>query len=292
LFIKYLHVIICLEGGLLKITFGLITDGKNDSRIFQIVESIKALNIEFFEILIVGSSGINLEKVKVIEFTESPSGAWITRKKNLITSAAKYEIIVYLHDYFIFDKDWFKEFSKTDDFDVAMCVIKSPGNVRYRDWTLWPHNGNLMDLFVLGHRCLIPYSISHLKEFMYVSGGFWIADKQFMLKHPLDESIFAGQSEDVEWSMRMRGSAKFLVNSRAIVYSLKDNPRVMRETGAILNAIFWLAQNKYFKSILKIKISPKVMYSFNLSHQWLSRLLKFQFITKLYSRIISVFIKL
>jgi hypothetical protein len=259
----------------LKITFGLITDGKNDARIFQIIESIKALGIEYFEIVVVGNSGIDLPGVKVIEFIESPLGAWITKKKNVLTSVAKYDIIVYSHDYFVFDKDWFKEFSKLDDFDIAMCAIRSPGNVRYRDWSLWPHNGNLMDLLVLGHRCLIPYSIDYLKEFMYVSGGFWVARKQFMLQNPLNESIFAGQSEDVEWSIRIRDTAKYLINDKAIVYSLKENPRVMKNSGIFLKIVFWLAKNKSFKTLLKIRLSPEFLFLCDRLYRRLSRVFRF-----------------
>ena len=224
--------------------------------------------------MIVGNSAIHLEGVRVISFTESPSGAWITKKKNLITSLARYDTIVYSHDYFIFDKSWFIEFSKIDNFDVAMCAIKSPDDARYRDWTLWPHNGNLMDLLVLGHRCLIPYSTNHLKEFMYISGGFWIADRQFMLRNPLNENLFAGQSEDVEWSIRIREHARYLISHKAIVYSLKDNPRVMRDAGAILNGIFWMAQNKHFKAMLKIEISPKFRDLCNLIYNRLSRIFR------------------
>jgi hypothetical protein len=131
-----------------------------------------------------------------------------------------------------------------------------------------------MDLLVLGHRCVIPYSINHLKEFMYVSGSFWVAHKKFMLKNPLNESIFAGQGEDVEWSMRIRDSAKYLVNHRAIVYSLKENPRVMRDTGALLNVIFWLAKNRYFKALLKTKISPKFLHLCDYLYKRFSRLLR------------------
>jgi len=267
----FLKDIVMVEENILKITFGLITDGKNDNRLLQIIKSIQSLEIEFFEILVVGNSKINLEGVRIVNFTESPHGAWITKKKNLITLLAQYDTIVYSHDYFVFDKLWFIEFSNMDNFDVAMCAIKSPDGARYRDWTLWPHNGNLMDLLVIGHRCLMPYSITLLNEFMYISGGFWIADKQFMLSNPLDENLFAGQSEDVEWSMRIRKHARYLISHKAVVYSLKDNPRVMRDSGPMLSGILWMGQNKYFKAMLKIKISPKFLafcnFIFNRVHR-------------------------
>lgn len=276
MFKRLLQDKVVVEEKILKITFGLITDGKNDDRLFQIINSIKSLEIEFFEILVVGNSAINLEGVRVISFAESPIGAWITKKKNLITALASYDIIVYSHDYFIFDKSWFKEFSKIDDFDVAMCAIKSPDDVRYRDWTLWPHNGNLMDLLVLGHRCLIPYSIDYLKEFMYISGSFWIADRKFMLMNPLDENLFAGQGEDVEWSIRIRNHARYLVSHKAIVYSLKENPRVMSDAGMMLKGILWLGKNRYVKELLKIKISPKFIVLCNFVYKRLYRIVRFR----------------
>ena len=78
----------------MNFTFGIITDGKNDSYLNQVIDSIELLKIPEYEIIVVGNSKINRNKTFVIEFDESIKKSWITKKKNLITQNAKYSNIV------------------------------------------------------------------------------------------------------------------------------------------------------------------------------------------------------
>lgn len=255
----------------MNITFGVITDGKNDERLVRVCASIEALKIESYEVIVVGNSRIRARNAKVVPFVESPHGAWITKKKNLITRLAAYPNIVYLHDYFIFDTKWYEVFSTTRNFDVAMCEIVSPENTRYRDWTLWPHNGTLIDLLLAGKHCLIPYSCDYLKEFMYISGSFWIAKRDFMLKNPLDESLFAGDGEDVEWSLRIRENARIVMVQGATINSLKNNNVVMREIGGLLRLILGMARFKQIKRLYKLEVSARWSKKLEKSYNWYRR---------------------
>lgn len=213
----------------MQITFGIITNGK-DEYIEKIVQSILALNIKDFEIIIVGNTKI-IQNVKVIEFDENIKHAWITKKKNLITQHAKYDTIVYSHDYILFDQNFYKEL-QSFDFDVLIPQILNLDGNRFRDWTLFPifveggYGVKKIDYDVnLG--CYLPYDFESdiVNNYIYFSGSFFIAKKHVMEEFPLDESLSWGQSEDVIWSNKVSKKYKFKCNSKVIVRLLKQKNR-------------------------------------------------------------------
>ena len=143
----------------MNFTFGIITDGKNDSYLNQVIDSIELLKIPEYEIIVVGNSKINRNKTFVIEFDESIKKSWITKKKNLITQNAKYSNIVYSHDYIVYESDWYDGYLKYGDkFKICMNKILNSDYSRFRDWVLWPHNNSITDSIVGKNRqCNIPY---------------------------------------------------------------------------------------------------------------------------------------
>ena len=108
----------------MKFTFGIVTGAKVDD---IVLNSIYDLNIPEFEIIIVGGKApIGYLKLTHIPFDESQQQNWITKKKNIITEHAKYDNIVFMHDYLVFNKEWYNGFKKFgNDFDICMNVIKN-----------------------------------------------------------------------------------------------------------------------------------------------------------------------
>ena len=249
----------------IDITFGIITDGTQDKRINQIINSIRDQDIANFEIIIVGNSKLHGNRIVVIPFNENGKKAWITKKKNLVTLNAKYENIVFMHDYFAFDKNWYVNIRKIDcNFDVAMSRLILPSGERYRDWVLWNRNGVLLDYLLQSKNTLIPYSYSHLQDFMYISGGFWIAKKSVMEEFPLDEELYALEGEDVEWSCRVRSRFSFVMCEESIVHLLKINPVVFKPPGFLVLRILRLARFTLIRKILmrKRRELPYNLYDF------------------------------
>jgi hypothetical protein len=209
------------------ITFGIVSSKKSSQFLKVIIESIRNQNIprSNYEILIVGDVELKpSHDCNVIYFDESKKEGWITKKKNLITKEAVYETIVYMHDYIIFSPDWFKSFFKTGfDFDVAMCKIQNYDGSRFRDWCVWVDNSCPFDLFIQRTRQgLLPYHISDLNRYMYISGAFWVAKKKFMQNYPLNEELCWGQAEDVEWSKRFREHNHIALKQDAYISLLKN----------------------------------------------------------------------
>jgi len=223
----------------MNFTFGIITDGSQDDRLVEIGYSIISLNIPKFEIIAVGpfeeySEGeLGGMTIKKIPFDESAKKSWITRKKNIITEQAKYENIVYLHDYIKFEPDWYEGWLKFgDDWDMAMNKIVGQNGERFRDWCYWdnPKYGSARHIqekwtngpmLCQGEARLANYNSTET-NYMYVSGSYFVAKKQFMLDNSLDESLGWGEGEDVEHSLRVRPFWNYKMNQNSTVSLMKE----------------------------------------------------------------------
>ena len=208
----------------MNFTFGIVTGGNNENAINQIIDSIEKQNIPNYEIIIVGSCNISRKNTTLIPFNENIKQGWITKKKNIITDAAQYENIVYLHDYVVFEDGWFQgQLKAGDDFKVRMDKIIDINGDRFRDWCCWIHNPNSPEFNeLIGRDALIPYDMLHLSKYMYFSGTYWVAKKKIMEQFPLDENRSWGESEDIDFSFRYREQNEFSMNPFSTVKLIKD----------------------------------------------------------------------
>ena len=204
------------------ITFGIITYDGHDIYMNKIIDSIRKECYDgHYEILIVGADHLNgiddLIANNVLHFIpydrvlKDNNKAWLSRQKNLITQNAKYDIIVYMHDYIALHHEWMDGIiaynSINPDWDVMMTRINNTDLTRYRDWVIWDdpqYKG-------FPQTALPPYSYNKT-QFMYVSGAYWVAKKYVMIDLPLNEELFQCEGEDVEWSKRMRQKYKYVFN--------------------------------------------------------------------------------
>jgi hypothetical protein len=206
----------------MNFTFGIVTS-QNDvlNTLAPIINSIRNLSIPNYEIIIIGgNNNYQSDNLSIYSFEENPNGGWITKKKNLITKYAKYENIVYLHDYIIFDKDWYINFLNFgNDFKICMNPIINLNGTRFRDWTLWAESAD--EIGIPNPQYLIPYDFKYLSKLMYISGAYWIAKKEVMEEFQLNENLFWGQGEDVEWSKKIREKYNFSINTESIIKLIK-----------------------------------------------------------------------
>jgi len=224
----------------MNFTFGIVTHQKNPlNSLNLIINSIKDLNIPNCEIIIIGGDKkYKFENISIYSFEENPNGGWITKKKNLITKYAKYNNIVYLHDYLIFDKDWYTNFLNFgDDFNICMNQILNIDGTRFRDWSLWAESA--AEVGIPYPKYLLPYSLKYLSKLMYISGAYWVAKKQVMEEFPLNENLFWGQGEDVEWSKNIITKYNFSINPDSIVKLIKHKDTIFNSCDCLdkLNSI-------------------------------------------------------
>lgn len=224
----------------MNFTFGIITDGANNDRVNRVVDSILAADPigafdKNWDVVIVGgvNATVNCGKLQWITFDESVKPGWITKKKNLITEFARKENIVYMHDYVAIEPGWFEGFERFgDDWDVAMTRVLNADGSRFRDWCFWDHPAH-------GHKwtCREPWcpegiefeGTAHPAPYEetdtsrhYVSGTYWIAKRDFMLKYPLDERLGHCMGEDVCASLEWRKHWNYKMNIHSSVRLLKQ----------------------------------------------------------------------
>ena len=219
----------------MKFTFGIITSpdqyGQLPNQLNRIFESITDQeSYDDSEIIIVGGRENKSEGAyKFISFDETTKSKWITRKKNIITENAKYDNIVYMHDYVSLMPGWYKGFEiYGDKFDICMTPILNYDGTRFRDWTLWPHD--VEHIMGMGNRkCLLPYETDCFTKYMYISGAYWVAKKSVMEKFPLNEKLSWGEGEDVEWSKQVREQYQFSINVHSPVRLLKYKDKVFND---------------------------------------------------------------
>jgi hypothetical protein len=231
---------------MIPVTFGICSSPDSSFYLERVISSIVEQRIQNFEIIIVGNINSSLkasENIIIIPFDENVKPGWITAKKNLITRFARYENIVFLHDYIVFDKNWYQQI-KNDlvHHEIIMCKILNLDGSRFRDWVLWVDNGEPFDEYLqISRKALLPYSEIAFSKFMYISGSFWIAKKKVMEEFPLNEDLVWGEAEDIEWSKRVRSRHNFHLNQFASVALLKQKPVEYQ----LCDPIFVKALNQY-----------------------------------------------
>lgn len=201
-------------------SFCIITDNSIEAchRISQIIQSIRHLLISEYEILIIGGIGNkfegNMANIRKIDFDENVKKAWITKKKNDVVKLCKYENVVMMHDYFVFHPNWYRHYDKffsEKDYDICCNPILLNNGLRdYTDWISWDAPG-------IPKQTSLPYGCQDYTKNQYISGGYFLVRKSFLIDNPFDENLVAGDEEDIEWSLRVRDKARILCNPASYV---------------------------------------------------------------------------
>lgn len=207
----------------MKFTFGIITDGNNEGFVNTVISTIHREDIpdDSYEVIVVGNSRVSGKNVRVIPFDESLKQAWITRKKNIVTEQAKFDNVVYMHDYISLNHGWYAGFLKYgNDFLACMNPMVNTDGTRFRDWTTYPpwvrpHGVNTY---------MLPYEVTHLSKYQYFSGAYFVCKRYIMQEIPLNEKLSWGESEDVEWSQSYNSKYEFKINVYSSVKLLKYKP--------------------------------------------------------------------
>lgn len=215
-------------------SFGIITTKETGSKIDDIIYSIIDNCPTEKEIIVIGGKPLQTNDKNLIHvpFDETIKRSWITKKKNLITHIAKYDNVVYMHDYVKLCPGWSNGFLNLEPWDVCMSKITNISGSRFRDWVAWDDPDFGVGGFIKekwcpkdGIRCgnlkIVPYDYGKT-QYMYISGAYWVAKKEFMLQYPLNEELSWGEGEDVEWSYRARKTWKYKMNTTSSVRFNKE----------------------------------------------------------------------
>lgn len=229
----------------MSITFGIITQPATGQYLKKIIDSIHIQEIPQYQIILSGEiDRINLQldyvipnnrfSIEYCQDLESVKCAKITTLKNTVTKYAKYNTIVYLHDYIYLDDNWYSELEKFGyDWDVLCTPVINPDGSNFRSLCYWdkPGLGNSWTCYEkwCGPNGIrfegSPHFVSNFENFdysrCYINGSYWIAKRKVMEQHPLNEDLKWGQGEDAEFSIRIRNKCKIAYNPNSIVKLLK-----------------------------------------------------------------------
>jgi hypothetical protein len=240
------------------ITFGIISNGENPEFLDTIISSIIwEVPLYEWEIIVVYDDHVKVSQTWAQTSTNGgfypiwnidnsttflTKAGHITAKKNHITKLAKYDNIVYMHDYLHLCEGWHEGFLKFNEenpvWDLSINIIINLDGSRFRDWCSWGDPRNPPGFWQLEQFCpqglyhegtpaLMPYDDPN--PLWYISGAYWIGKKDFMLKNPLDESLVHLGGEDVEFSLRVRNKAIYKMNPYSSVKLLKKKDVVLKE---------------------------------------------------------------
>lgn len=256
------------EDDISKWTFGIITNGKRTEWVEKIIDSIRGQKIPHFEIIICGTySDKKKNDIKYISFNQKDDKGWITKKKNLIVKAAKYENICMLHDRIVLDKDWYKGMKEWGNcFEILGCQQLFEG-IRVNDWVVSHYFINNREGEKFSFESYVDYRDWY--EDIWFLGQLNIFKKSIILKNSLcwDERLYYGQREDYYFSEKL--------NDKGFIHRLNEYSKVITLTNKYVNPT-WIKYSPYsktaqmkfnsFNSVLKLftYISLKVLSLFGI----------------------------
>lgn len=178
-------------------SFLIITNGKRPAKLLREIESIRALGIPAFEILVGGEPPADLpEGVGTAPAVDAARNGRLGEMRNVLTAAAKYDHLVVVDDDFVFHADFHAGLQRFgDDWEVLAVRILNPDGTRFWDWAT--HGGPR------GH-VLLDYDEDD--EHVYVTGGLILLKAHVAERVKWDDGRGFYQGEDVDFAARLRGA--------------------------------------------------------------------------------------
>ena len=216
-------------------TFGVITDGRKPEYVEHFIRSVRALDglsdIDS-EIVVCGPESVRtqLDDAPDVRLVVQPDAfadrGWITRKKNLIVDAARYENLVIAHDRYSLAPDFLHQMrSFGGDFDVLVCRQVTANGSRMPDWVALGTDWNWSPPGMLEYGDYHPH--------LYVNGGVMIAKRHVLQAHAWNELLFWNQAEDVELTRRMTHAGLVPRLARHVTLVTADRPKYLSSFEAI-----------------------------------------------------------
>lgn len=236
-----------------KWTFGIISNGKKNPWVLDLIESIQGQGIPHYEVLIVGPSPYvdnNKDKPKEVKILEDvilgeEKRPPISHKKNKIITNAMFNNLCILHDRYLLPKDWFENFKLYGNYFDILCqkTLNLEGKRYGVDWMEFHYP--ITTRFKLNRALLY----SEWSPEAIIPGGAIIMKKNLIEKFLLDERLFWDEMEDFQLSK--------MANLNGLSISLdKNNHLISREVRHKVNEINWyrlkvIERYTHIKAIVK-----------------------------------------
>lgn len=192
-------------------SFGIITNGKRNDKLDNLVRSIRNQNLtpDCYEILIAGGVReiTEYDDIRKFDMDQAAAEGRLGAMRNVLARAAAFNKFVSLDDDFLLHPRWSDAVNEVKgDFDIATGIILNPDLSRYCDWV------NLIEDYT--------FLRSYTETFdtcQYMTGGYGIYKDVIFLDHSWNEELGFYQGEDVSFSRRLFNAG----------YQLKFIPRAI-----------------------------------------------------------------
>ena len=176
-------------------SFLIITNGKRPRKLAREIESIRALKIPQFEILVGGEPPTELpDGVGTVLAVDAARNGRLGEMRNALTAAARYDHFVVVDDDFIFHDDFYTGLQRYgDDWEALSVRILNPDGSRFWDWAT--HGGPR------GH-VLLDYTDDD--DHVYITGGLILLKAEVADRVKWDDGRGFYQGEDLDFSSRLR----------------------------------------------------------------------------------------
>lgn len=227
-----------------KWSFGIITNGKKNKQVEDLIDSIVSQNIPDYEIIICGNFKSDKIPVIIIDdiIIDSEIRAPITIKKNKIVQRAKYENLMLLHDRYLLPDDWFRNMTSYGNyFDLLTFPNIGSKGGSVNDWGM--HKGKPQQI---GGFSQISHQLSYntWSDDWYSQGGLLVIKKNLYNDIVLDNRLFWGELEDIQFSKiaNLKGLFYYVdINNKIFTFSdrLKErNSNLFYKLGSLLYFIY------------------------------------------------------
>jgi hypothetical protein len=188
-------------------SFGIISDGKKNERVLQIIHQISEFSIPNYEVLICGPFPYNhttiSSNVKVIGDSDlyKDLRAPISAKKNRIIDNANFNNLVIMHDRISFPSNWFEKIKGYGNyFDVLQPQIldEESKSRQVQDWMYF--SGDFSD-FSNTKGGYVEYN--KWNSSIYIDGGLIIIKKHVIENVRYNENLNWGEAEDLDLCRRL-----------------------------------------------------------------------------------------
>ena len=196
-------------------TFCIITNGTRLDVLEEEIESIHALQIPRYEILVCGDVPAGLDRVHLVEAVDAARKGRLGEMRNKAKALAHFDHLVISDDDFVFHADFYTGLLKFGyDYDVLCARILNRDGTRYWDWAV--HDTSNAGQHLLDY--------SETSPNVYVTGGLANMKAAVSERCHWDDRRGFYQKEDVDFSERLH-QAGFRIQCCPLATTTHNDPR-------------------------------------------------------------------
>lgn len=208
----------------MDISFIIITNGNKPQELLAQIQSIEALEIPKYEIIICGDiKNIDITKFTFVKYIENKKDAErgsLGGLRNRACETAAYSNLVISDDDMLFTNDWYVKTCQSEDYEIMTTCIRNPDGTRFWDNACYQSPTH-------GHTNL---NYNEKDDYLYMSGGqSWLIKKSLWEKIKWNEDLLIYKMSNLQdYSKGLHNEdTDFSLRCREQNLKIKHNPNIV-----------------------------------------------------------------